>query len=327
VARIIVPQRDGTSYGSGTLVAVGEKYGLVITNWHVIQNPSAPIVVRFADGFQSSATVLRVDREWDLAALGIWKPPVAPVPIAQSPPWIGETLTIAGYGSGAYRAAAGQCTQYVAPSTQHPYEMLEVAVSARNGDSGGPILNQKGELAGVLFGEGGGHTAGSYCGRVRDFVGPVAPLVTGQSLMPNPTASLASSGARTSPPTAPANGPPGPANAPPPLASIGPPSADRVAAPSTFPKMPTFPSAPSAKSPAPTVSVRPLQPVAPVAQMPSLPVPATPPATAAPPATALSLDDVLGTSPLEKSKSILAIIGTLTVAVFVRRAFRADGKK
>ena len=48
--------------------------------------------------------------------------------------------------------------------------MVEVAVSARQGDSGGPIFNSRGELAGVLFGEGHGRTSGSYCGRVRWFL-------------------------------------------------------------------------------------------------------------------------------------------------------------
>ena len=41
---------------------------------------------------------------------------------------------------------------------------------AREGDSGGPIFNERGELAGVLFGSGGGATAGSYAGRVREFL-------------------------------------------------------------------------------------------------------------------------------------------------------------
>jgi serine protease Do len=323
VARIIVPQRDGTSYGTGTLVAVGEKYGLVITNWHVIQDPAGPIVVRFADGFQSSATVLRIDREWDLAALGIWKPPVAPIPIAQSPPWIGETLTIAGYGSGAYRTAAGQCTQYVAPSNRHPYEMLEVSVSARNGDSGGPILNQKGELAGVLFGEGGGHTAGSYCGRVSEFVRPIAPVVTGH-LPPDSASSLASAGPKPGMmPTPPGTGPPPLAG----LAGVASPPTQRESAPPAFSRMPSFPASPSARSPAAVVTVRPPQPVAAMARAAPAPLPALAPASAAPPASSLTLDEILGVSPLEKSKSILAIIGTLTVAVFVRRAFRADAKK
>ena len=43
--------------------------------------------------------------------------------------------------------------------------MVELAAPARNGDSGGPILNSRGELAGVLFGSAFGRTTGSYCGR------------------------------------------------------------------------------------------------------------------------------------------------------------------
>ncbi|HEY2892860.1 MAG TPA: trypsin-like peptidase domain-containing protein, partial [Pirellulales bacterium] len=90
--------------------------------------------------------------------------------LANEAPRPGDVLTIAGYGSGQYRAASGRCTQYVAPGTKFPFEMVEVAVSARQGDSGGPIFNEQGQLAGVLFGEGHGRTSGSYCGRVRWFL-------------------------------------------------------------------------------------------------------------------------------------------------------------
>jgi hypothetical protein len=116
------------------------------------------------------ATVRKFDRDWDLAALSIKRPGVAPVEVSENAPQPGEPLTIAGYGSGNYRAVAGRCTQYVAPGTRMPFEMVELAASARQGESGGPILNRHGELAGVLFGEGGGRTAGSYCGRVKWFL-------------------------------------------------------------------------------------------------------------------------------------------------------------
>jgi hypothetical protein len=95
---------------------------------------------------------------------------VAPVRLAAAAPQVGESLTIAGYGGGTYRAAAGPCTQYLAPSVQHPQELVELAASARQGDSGGPIFNARGELAGVLFGEAGGRTTGAYCGRVHSFL-------------------------------------------------------------------------------------------------------------------------------------------------------------
>ena len=113
--------------------------------------------------------------------------------MAASAPRPGEQLTIAGYGPGTYRAASGPCTQYVAPGTTFPFEMVEVAVSARQGDSGGPIFNGRGELAGVLFGEGHGRTSGSYCGRVRWFLSSVVPdgLPNTQSIASAPLKPLA----------------------------------------------------------------------------------------------------------------------------------------
>ena len=173
VVRVIASERGGTSYGSGTLVGVSQSHGLVVTNWHVVRDARGPIMVVFPDGFQSAAAVMKVDRDWDLAALAIWRPNARPVALATAAPRPGETLTIAGYGPGWFRAASGNCTQYVAPGSNMPFEMVELTADARNGDSGGPILNRRGELAGVLFGAGLGRTTGSYCGRVRWFLASV----------------------------------------------------------------------------------------------------------------------------------------------------------
>ncbi len=148
-------------------------FGLVLTNWHVVRDAAGQVGVIFPDGFRSAATVARIDRDWDLAALVVWRPNVAPIPVASQPPRPGDMLTIAGYGSGPYRAVSGRCTEYVAPAENLPYEMVELDAPARQGDSGGPILNSRGELAGVLFGTGFGRTTGSYCGRVRWFLASV----------------------------------------------------------------------------------------------------------------------------------------------------------
>ncbi|HEY4760185.1 MAG TPA: serine protease [Thermoguttaceae bacterium] len=174
IVRIIAPDRNGVAFGSGSLVAVSDTYGLVVTNWHVVRDAAAPIWVAFPNGFYSAATVLKTDRDWDLAALAIWRPNVQPLPVANQAPVPGERLTIAGYGSGWFRTATGQCTQYVSPGGNNPFEMIELSAPARDGDSGGPILNDRGELAGVLFGSAFGQTTGSYCGRLRWFLASVA---------------------------------------------------------------------------------------------------------------------------------------------------------
>jgi hypothetical protein len=174
VVRIVASQGDVTSFGSGTLVWVTDDYGLVITNWHVVRRAEGAVEVIFPDGFRSGGTVMKLDNAWDLAAIGIWRPPTRPVKISTTAPRPGESLTIAGYGGGEYRAAVGRCTQYVAPGMHHPFEMVELSAEARQGDSGGPIFNARGELAGVLLGAKQGHTVGSFCGRVDHFLTDVA---------------------------------------------------------------------------------------------------------------------------------------------------------
>ena len=80
--RVISPERDGASLGSGTLVDVSASHGLVLTNWHVVRDAAGNVIVSFPDGFQSPGFVLKTDRDWDLAAVAIWRPHVSPVPIA-----------------------------------------------------------------------------------------------------------------------------------------------------------------------------------------------------------------------------------------------------
>lgn len=173
VARIIAPENSGTSMGSGILVDVNRNQGLVLTNWHVIRDSRSGVLVQFPDGFQSAGTVVRWDEPWDLAAIVIWKPNATPVSLAPEKPIPGEPLTIAGYGRGPFRTQTGPCTQYLSPGSGYPMEFVELSATARQGDSGGPIFNGRGELAGVLFGQNDGRTIGSCSTRLRTFMAAV----------------------------------------------------------------------------------------------------------------------------------------------------------
>lgn len=173
VARIVALESSGASLGSGVLVDLNGSQGLVLTNWHVIRDSRSAVLVQFPDGFQSAGTVVRWDEAWDLAAVVIWKPSATPIPIAEMPPQIGERLTIAGFGRGVYREESGECTEYLSPGTGYAKEFVELKATARQGDSGGPILNERRELAGVLFGQNDGRTIGSCSKRVREFLAAV----------------------------------------------------------------------------------------------------------------------------------------------------------
>lgn len=193
VARIVVEEQGGTAYGSGVLIDAREAFGLVITNWHVVRDASGPVQVVFPSGFRSQARALKLDKDWDLAALVIWRPPTQPAPLADSPPQQGDRLTICGYGQGDYRSATGQCTDYYAPKLGLPQELVELDVEARQGDSGGPIFNSRGQVAGILFGAGQGTTLGSFGGRVESFLASLAPGIGDRNFGPKSPATAVAS--------------------------------------------------------------------------------------------------------------------------------------
>ena len=171
VVRVVVEDGNELSLGSGTLVGVNEEHGFVVTNWHVVEHANAEnCFVDFPDGFRSGATIMKTDDQWDLALLLIWKPDAEPMPLAPQIPQKGERLTIAGYGQGPFRTERGQMTDFVAPNETAPFEMIEIQAMARQGDSGGPMINEDGELAAVLFGSGGGRTTGTHVNRLKQFL-------------------------------------------------------------------------------------------------------------------------------------------------------------
>ena len=288
IVRVIVEEGKALANGSGSLVAVREQYGLVVTNWHVVREATGKIEVVFPDGFRSAATVLKTDEDWDLAALLVWRTSVVPLTISTQAPQPGDVLTIAGYGPGDYRAVSGKCTQYVAPSEKHPFEIVELSAQARQGDSGGPILNARGELAGVLFGANRGSTSGTYCARVRLFLTSVWPDLDSPTATANVTTPLVAFDASKS-------------------LSAAPPAND-------VPLVPVAPEANTAVStdlPVTTPFEPPIAPIAVINTPPPLPT--------ARPTAALNWDAVFGDTNWDRSKTVLAIIGLLTVWGHVAR--------
>jgi hypothetical protein len=362
VVRIVAPENQARSLGSGTLVHVTEKHGLVITNWHVVRDATGPVQVLFPDGFRSAGTVMKTDDDWDLAAIGIWRPQAEPIAIAATAPRPGDLLTIAGYGPGSFRAVSGRCIQYVAPSKTDPNQMIELSGEAREGDSGGPILNSQGQLAGVLLGARDGRTVGSYFGRVDQFLADVRSIMdrTAQpewiaSHTPDPLAPLPQPNGDSLPKddSLPKNN-----AAEQEFASQArwPAWPDTVAEPlDTRRDLATAPLAPPVEIPLARAAAQTRRPVAAIGSggqdeffrpaitpYPSLREPPARGEQILPPArhpdeparmtqtlpdneVVLRLTDIIGTSRSEQIRSVLAAIGVLSLIVFTSRILRIEG--
>jgi hypothetical protein len=152
---------DGT-LGSGTLVGRDPSVGLVLTCAHLFDNSTSRIVVSFAGGGQFAARVSEVDRANDLAALVIRRPGVEPLTIGDGEP--AGTLTACGFGpNGVFRCVQGGITgRAMATGAKFPSTVICGAV--RPGDSGGGVLNTRGQLVGVVWGQRDGQTY-AICGR------------------------------------------------------------------------------------------------------------------------------------------------------------------
>jgi S1-C subfamily serine protease len=167
LGRVSVFTNSGASHGSGTLVHNDGQHGIVLTNWHVVNDPGR-LVVSFPEK-NYPGKVLRADRTNDVALVLIDSPDCHPVPLSAVDAVPGETLALAGYKEdGELHSSQGTVTQinYSSDDGTRTIPHFSISGEARQGDSGGPILNRRGNVMGVLYGAGEGvtmATKASYC--------------------------------------------------------------------------------------------------------------------------------------------------------------------
>ena len=151
----VVSVRTQTGSGTGFLVD-GE--GTIVTNAHVVGD-SSEVQVRFDDkGELHNAQVLSVDTSTDLAALkvdGGAPDGVRPLKLADSDQVaVGDTAVAIGYPLGLDRTAtagivSGLERQISAPNGFSIDRVIQTDAAVNPGNSGGPLLNSKGEVIGV----------------------------------------------------------------------------------------------------------------------------------------------------------------------------------
>jgi S1-C subfamily serine protease len=146
-----VPQ---TGQGSGFVL---NKEGLILTNNHVIEGSQrgGSVEVTLSDKHQYKAAVVTVDRGHDLALLKIDAPNLVPVTLAET-----STGLIVGqrvYAIGNPFGLSGTMTRGIisairsvrGPDNNLIEDAIQTDASVNPGNSGGPLLNSRGEVIGI----------------------------------------------------------------------------------------------------------------------------------------------------------------------------------
>jgi S1-C subfamily serine protease len=142
----VVLVQTGDGHGSGFLIS---PQGYVLTNHHVVGS-SRVVRVRWADGTEGPAQVVRVNRERDIALLKVEPPtPAAALAVRVNVPAQGETVFA--IGAPLDPSLQGTLTRGVVSANRVvgslPFIQSDVAIT--HGNSGGPLLNERGEVVGV----------------------------------------------------------------------------------------------------------------------------------------------------------------------------------
>lgn len=183
VVRIVNRQDDGASLGSGTLITGQSKVGMVLTCAHLFTDGVGELFVRAPGAKPMRAVLVGIDEENDLACLAVPGTHRTTVTVARRVPKVGSRLTSGGFGQeGYFRANRGEHLCFVTLEGGESRGVLEIAGSARQGDSGGPILNAAGELVGVIMGTDGMTVDGTHCGQIHRFLAqhPVTPALAAE---------------------------------------------------------------------------------------------------------------------------------------------------
>ncbi|KRA52880.1 peptidase S1 [Pseudoxanthomonas sp. Root65] len=173
------PQRRGTSMGSGFIISAD---GYVLTNHHVVDGADE-VKVTLPDRRELTAKVVGSDQQYDVALLKVDAKGLPTVRIGNSTTlkpgqWvvaIGSPLGLdhsvtAGIVSAVGRSASPE-QRYV------PFIQTDVAIN--QGNSGGPLLNTRGEVVGInsqIFSVSGGYMGISFAIPIDLAMGAVEQL-------------------------------------------------------------------------------------------------------------------------------------------------------
>lgn len=130
----------------------------VMTNAHVVAGSSEVSVE--ADGATYPATVVSFDPKMDISILAVPDLPAAPLSFAAKPAEQGTDAIVLGYpGGGVFAATPARIREIIElngpdiyQSTTVTREVYTIRGIVRQGNSGGPLIDTRGQVLGVVFG-------------------------------------------------------------------------------------------------------------------------------------------------------------------------------
>ena len=145
---------DFTNEGSGTGMILSDD-GYIVTNYHVVHNAS-DIKVSLSDGRNYSAEIVGLDVLTDLAVIKIKADDLSTIKFGQSNllrlgDWvftIGNALGLKGGPSVTFGIVSG-VDRTVQTERGDLYDMIQTDAAINQGNSGGPLVNDKGEVIGI----------------------------------------------------------------------------------------------------------------------------------------------------------------------------------
>lgn len=145
----VVTIKNGSGHGSGFIISAD---GLIITNAHVVANGPRIVTVKFNDGRQVSADVIGFAHKGvDLAALKIYDStrlpslPIAPANSTQ----VGENIFV--IGTPLTEDYQNTLARGMISRLNPQKGTLQHSANTNSGNSGGPVLNNRGQVVGVHF--------------------------------------------------------------------------------------------------------------------------------------------------------------------------------
>ena len=157
LVQVVTRDRSGDgSVGTGAGVVVNAS-GAILTALHVVDGAAA-IEVRFADGTRSPATVTTRRDDDDIAVLGVDRLPEVVVPaVLGGGAQVGQPVVAVGHPFGLTRSVTTGVVSGLERSVRlddggELDGLIQFDAAVNPGNSGGPLLNEAGQVVGIVTG-------------------------------------------------------------------------------------------------------------------------------------------------------------------------------